>query len=87
MEYYLFGAVKDKYYADKPDTIGQLALMDNIHEVIGVIQLHTFDNVLKNCTDRAGYCMTSPDSHLNEIIFPYQPEGDFQMKKRNSGKY
>ena len=42
---YLCGAVKDKCYADKPETID--ALKDNIREAIGDIQLHTIDNVLK----------------------------------------
>ena len=45
-DYYLWGAVKDKCYADKPETID--ALKDNIREAIGEIQLHTIDNVLKN---------------------------------------
>ena len=35
------------------------ALKDNICETIGEIQLHTFDNVLKNCSDRIDYCMAS----------------------------
>ena len=69
LDYYLWGAVKDKCYAGKPETID--ALKDNIHEAIGEIQLHTMDNVLKNCTDRVGYCMASRGSHLNEIIFHY----------------
>ena len=42
LDYYLWGAVKDKYYADKPKTID--ALKDNIREAIGEIQLHTIDN-------------------------------------------
>ena len=61
--------VKDKCYADKPVTID--ALKDNIREAIGEIQLHTIDNVLKNCTDRVGYYMASRGSHLNKIIFHY----------------
>ena len=56
LDHYLWGAVKDKYYANKPETIE--ALKDNIREAIGEIQLHTIDNVLKNCTDRVGHCMT-----------------------------
>ena len=44
--YYLWGAVKDKCYADKQETTD--ALMDNIREAIGEIQLYTIDNVLKN---------------------------------------
>ena len=46
LDYYLWNAVKDKCYTDKPGTID--ALKDNISEVIGEIQLHTIDNVLKN---------------------------------------
>ena len=64
-----FCVVNDKFYADKPETID--ALKDNIREAIGEIQLHTIDNVLKNWTDRVGYCMVSRGSHLNEIIFHY----------------
>ena len=44
LEYYLWGAVKDKCYADKPETID--ALKEHIREAIGEIQLHTIDNVL-----------------------------------------
>ena len=36
LDYYLWGAVKDKRYAD------------NICEAIGEVQLHTIDNVFKN---------------------------------------
>ena len=46
--------MKDKCYADKPDTID--VLKDNIRKAIGYIQLHT---MLKNWTDRVGYCMAS----------------------------
>ena len=67
--YYLQGAVKDKCYADKPETIN--ALKNNIREAIGEIQLHTIDNVLKNWTDRVDYYMGRRGSHLNEIIFHY----------------
>ena len=45
VDYYLWGTVKDKCYAYKPETID--ALMDNIREALGEIQLHTID-VLKN---------------------------------------
>ena len=69
LDYYLWGAVKDKCYTDKPEAID--ALKDNIREAMGEIQLHTNDHVRKNWTDRVGYCMASRDSHLNEIIFHY----------------
>ena len=46
------------------------------------------NNVLKNCNDRVGYCMASRGSHLNEIVFHYQPEGLYlKKKKRNLRKY
>ena len=44
LDYYLWGTVKDKCYADKPLD----ALKNNIREAINEIQLHTIDNVLKN---------------------------------------
>ena len=44
LDYYLWGAAKDKCYAEKPEAID--FLKDNIREVIGEIQLHTIDNVL-----------------------------------------
>ena len=69
LDYYLRGAVKDKCYADKPETIDDLK--DSIREAIGEIQLHTIDNVPKNSTDCVGYCMASRGSHLNEIILHY----------------
>ena len=47
LAYYLWGAVKDKCYADKPE---------NILEAIGEIQLHTIDNVVQNWTDCVDYC-------------------------------
>ena len=69
LDYYLWDAVKDKYYADRPETIN--ALKDNIRKAFGEIQLYTIDNVLKNWNDRVGYCMAIRDNHLNEIIFHY----------------
>ena len=39
LDYYLWGVVKNKCYADKPETID--ALKDNIREATGEIQLHT----------------------------------------------
>ena len=67
--YYLWGAVKGKCYADKPETID--ALKDNIRKANREIQLHIIDNRFKNWTDRVGYCKASRGSHLNDIIFHY----------------
>ena len=60
LDYYLWSAVKDKCYADKPETID--ALKDNIREGISEIQQHTIDNVLKNCIDRVGYFLLGIDA-------------------------
>ena len=69
LDCYLWGAVKDKRYTDKPETI--YALKDNIREAIGEIQLHTIDRVLQNWTNCGDYCMANRGSHLSEIIFHY----------------
>ena len=69
LDYYLWGDVKDKCYADKLETID--ALKNHTREAVGEIQLHTINNVLKNSTDRVRYYMASRGSHLNEIIFHY----------------
>ena len=78
LDYYLWGAVKDKCHADKPERID--ALKDNIREAIGKIKLHTIDNVLKNSTDRVGYCMASRGSHFK--IFSSFFLKHFPQKKR-----
>ena len=46
LDNYLWAAVKDKCYADKPETTD--VLKENIREAIGEIQLHTINNILKN---------------------------------------
>ena len=57
LNYNLWSAIRDNCYADKPETIDALK---DIAEI---------DNMLKNWTDRVGYCMASRVIHLNEIIF------------------
>ena len=57
LDYYLWEAVKDKCYIDKPEAID--TLKDDIREVIGEIQLHIIDNGLKNWSDHVGYCVAS----------------------------
>ena len=46
LDYYIWGALKDKCYADKSDTID--VLRGIIREAIGEKQLPTINNVLKN---------------------------------------
>lgn len=67
LDYYLWGAVKDVCYANKPSTIDDLK--HEIEVAIAAIRPETIENVLKNWTDRIGYCQVSCGGHLTEIIF------------------
>ena len=67
LDYFSWGAVKDKCYANHPETIE--ALKHEIEVAIHGIEAQTFENVLKNCVDRIGYCKASSVSHLNDVVF------------------
>ena len=67
LDYFLWGAVKDKCYANHPKTIE--ALKHEIEVVIQEIQAGTIERVLKNWVDRMGYCRASRGGHLNDIVF------------------
>ncbi len=67
LDYFLWGAVKDKCYANHPETID--ALKHEIEVAIHEIGAQTIENVLKNWVDRMAYCKASRGSHLNDIIF------------------
>ena len=51
LDSFLWGADKNKCYADKRETID--ALKDNVREALSEIQLLTIDNVLKNWNGRS----------------------------------
>ena len=85
LDYYLWDADKDKWYAHKPEAID--ALKDNIREAIGEIQLHTINNVVKNWTDRIGYWMASRGRHLNDHFPLLTGRIVLSNKKRNLRKY
>lgn len=67
LDFFLWGAVKDKCYVDNPETIEHLKA--NIEAAIAAIEPQTIQNVLRNWTDRMAYCKASRGSHLNEVIF------------------
>ncbi len=67
LDYFLWGAVKDKCYANYPETID--ALKHEIEVAIYEIGAQTIENVLKNWVDRMAYCKASRGSDLNDIIF------------------
>jgi len=55
LDYFLWGAVKDKCYANQPETIQELK--HEIKVAIDEIRAHTVENVLKNWVYRMGYCV------------------------------
>lgn len=67
LDYFLWGYVKGKVYADDPQTIDQLK--DNIRRVIGDIEPQLCDNVMENFTKRMVACQKSRGGHLPDIVF------------------
>ena len=67
LDYFLWGAVKDKCYANHPETIE--ALKHEIEVAIHGIEAQTIENVLKNWVDRIRYCKASRGSYLNDVVF------------------
>ena len=59
LDYFLWGAVKDKCYANYPETIE--ALKHEIEVAIHGIKAQTIENVLKNWASRG--------SHFNDVVF------------------
>ena len=66
LDYFLWGAIKDKGYANHPETIE--ALKHEIEVAIHRIEAQTIENVLKNWVDRMGYCKASHGSNLNDVV-------------------
>ena len=72
MKYFLWSAVKEKCFADKPEAIELLKA--KICDAIVEIRAHTLEKVHENFSDRMKYYEASRDSHMNEIIFHAQHE-------------
>lgn len=69
LDFFLWGYVKDKVYANAPPTIH--ALKENIRAVIREIQPQLCENVMKNFIKRMTICRQSRGGHLADIIFHY----------------
>lgn len=67
LDFFLWGYIKDKVYANKPRTI--LALKTGIRDVIGEIGPAMCQKVMQNYGDRINYCQQSRGGHLADIIF------------------
>ena len=61
-------------------------LKNNIHEVIGKIQVQVIDNVLKNWTERIGYGMVSRGIEFKCNYFPLLTERIVLSKKKEIEK-
>ncbi|CAH0550852.1 unnamed protein product [Brassicogethes aeneus] len=67
LDYFLWGYVKDKVYADNPLTIE--ALKANIERAIREIEPQLCQNVITNFNKRIDVCRRTGGGHLNDIIF------------------
>ena len=67
LDFFLWGFLKSKVYADKPATIE--ALEANITRVIHDIPVEMLERVIENWTFRMDHLKRSCGQHLNEVIF------------------
>ena len=65
----LWGHVKDKVYADAPQSIQELK--EEIRAVIDEIKPQMYENVLENFIKRGWFCKRSRGGHMNDIVFHY----------------
>ena len=61
-DYFLWGAVKEKCYANKPEASKHFKV--NIRNVIAKIRPHTLENVHENCFDLLRYCEYSEEQFV-----------------------
>lgn len=66
-DYFLWGYLKDKVYANHPTTI--TLLKHNISEQIAMISTDLCKNVMLHAIKRAQICKAAGGGHLNDIIF------------------
>lgn len=66
-DFFLWGFLKNKVYANKPNTVDQLK--NNITEAIENIPPETYQKVMENVVKRAQVCAASRGGHLSDIIF------------------
>ncbi|GFV67387.1 DUF4817 domain-containing protein [Trichonephila clavipes] len=67
LDYFLWSYVKSLYYADKPQTFGNLE--DNIRRVIADIRPQMLEKVIENWTSRLDYIRAGRGSPMPKIIF------------------
>ena len=67
LDYFLWGYVKSKVYANNPSTIQELET--NIRATIAAIPLEMLHRVIENWTERIEACKKSRGGHLADILF------------------
>lgn len=66
-DFFLWGYLKSKAYANKPETLEQLK--QNIRDEINEIPREMCENVMKNVLKRARICEANRGGHLSDIVF------------------
>ena len=69
LDFFLWGSVKDKIYADAPQSIQELK--EKIRAFIDKIEPQMCGNVMKNFIKRAWSYQCSRRDHMNDIVFHY----------------
>ena len=69
LDFFLWGYVKDKAYADAPQSIQELK--EKIRAVINEIEPQMCENVMENFIKRAWSFKRSRRGHINDIVFHY----------------
>ena len=67
LDFFLWGYLKDKVYANNPKTTEDLK--NNIIEEIRAIDDEVFRSVIENFEQRMDHCQKSLGEHLSEVIF------------------
>ena len=66
-DFFLWGYLKSKVYADKPRTIAKLK--NNIRREIAAISTDTLAKTMENAEKRAHFVLKAKSGHLRDIIF------------------
>ena len=69
LEFFLWGYVKDKVYADTPQSFQEFK--EKIRAVIDEIEPQICKNVMENFIKKAWSCKRSRGGHMNDIVSHY----------------
>lgn len=66
-DFFLWGFLKSKVYANKPKTIEELK--NNIRDEIAAISSETLAHTMENAEKRAHFCLSNKGGHLIDVVF------------------